>query len=199
MPATCGCHSRRRAGGRSPGTPRGARPPPAASSSCASSSNERPSVPPAPAVFSRCSSQPSLSASASRSSRRRARSPRRRGPSWPSRGAGPRRWRRSPGRRAASGSARQRLGADLGILAGAVEQVDGVDQHRVDRACGHRLAERRDVLLACSGRPPHARRLVEDLDRLGSRAPRRVRSPLAGRRRARRARRLARRGRGGCD
>ena len=42
-----------------------ARSPPAASISAASSSKERPSVPPAPAVFSRCSSQPSLSASAS--------------------------------------------------------------------------------------------------------------------------------------
>jgi hypothetical protein len=37
-----------------------------ASISAASSSIERPSVPPAPAVFSRCRGQPSLSASASR-------------------------------------------------------------------------------------------------------------------------------------
>ena len=40
-------------------------PPPAASISAASSSNDRPRVPPAPAVFSRCSGQPSVSDSAS--------------------------------------------------------------------------------------------------------------------------------------
>ncbi len=39
--------------------------PPPASISAASSSNERPSVPPVPAVFSRCSGHDSLSASAS--------------------------------------------------------------------------------------------------------------------------------------
>ena len=115
----------------------------------ASSSNERPSVPPAPAVFSRCSSQPSLSASASRD--RLA-------------GAGDRLADIAGLGRArvqdhAAGADRladaqrvrqrgERFGADVGVLAGAVEQVDGVDQHGVDRAVRHRLAERRDVLLA---------------------------------------------------
>ena len=42
----------------------------------------------------------------------------------------------------------ERFRADVGIVAGAVEQVDGVDQDRVDRAVGQRLAEGRDVLLA---------------------------------------------------
>ena len=53
----CARRSRWRACGRSRGRRRAARPPPQTSSSRASSSNERPSVPPAPAVFSRCSGQ----------------------------------------------------------------------------------------------------------------------------------------------
>ena len=127
-----------------------------------------------------------------RSSRRRARSPRRRRRSWPSRGAGPRRRRRSPrptrSEWVSEASDFARMSA---VVAGAVEQVDGVDQDGVDRARGHRLPERRDVLVAVGRRSPHARRLVEDLDRRGSRARRRARSPSAGRPRARRALRSA--------
>ena len=59
----------------------------------------------------------------------------------------------------------QRFRADLGVLAGAVQQVNGVDQHRVDRAVSHRAAEGLNVGLAVRGRSPHARGLVEDLDR----------------------------------
>ena len=40
----------------------------------------------------------------------------------------------------------ERFGAYVAVLAGAVEQVDGVDQDRVDGARVHRRAERRDVL-----------------------------------------------------
>ena len=61
---------------------------------------------------------------------------------------------------------RQRFGADLLVVGGAVEQVDGVDQDGFDRAVGHRLAERRDVFVAIDRRFPLPRRLVEDLDRL---------------------------------
>ena len=163
---SCGCHSRRRAGGRSPGTPPGARPRRRPRAAPASSSNERPSVPPAPAVFSRCSGQPSLSASASRDRLSGARD---RLADVAGLGrAGVQHHARGADRLAHAQRVRQRgerFGADVGVLAGAVEQVDGVDQHRVDRAVGHRLAERREVLLAVGGRAPHARRLVEDLDR----------------------------------
>jgi len=62
----------------------------------------------------------------------------------------------------------QRFGADVLVVRGAVEQVDGVDQHRSDRAVGHHLAEGGDVLVAVGRRFPHARRLVEDLDRLAA-------------------------------
>ena len=60
---------------------------------------------------------------------------------------------------------RERFRADVPILARAVEQVHRMDQHRVDRARAHRLAKRRHVLVAVGRRTPHARRLVEDLDR----------------------------------
>jgi hypothetical protein len=60
----------------------------------------------------------------------------------------------------------QRLLPDLGILRAAVEQVDGVDQDRLDRAVGTGIAKGAEVVLAVRGRPPHARRLVEDLNRL---------------------------------
>ena len=126
-------------------------------------------MPPAPAVFSRCSSQPSLSSSAAAivSPARAIASP-----TWP--------FSAEPGCRttpAAPIAAPTRsewvsevsaLGADLRVLAGAVEQVDGVDQDGLDRAVGHRLAEGGEVLLAVGRGLPHARRLVEDLDRLGA-------------------------------
>ena len=59
------------------------------------------------------------------------------------------------------------LCADLGVLGRAVEEIHGVDQDRADLACLARLAKACEVLLAVLGRPPGARRLVEDLDRLG--------------------------------
>ena len=62
----------------------------------------------------------------------------------------------------------ERLLAQLSVLAGAVDQVDGVDHHRFDPRGVHRLAEGGEVLLAVVGRPPHARALVEDLDRFAA-------------------------------
>ena len=140
--------------------------PPAASISAASSSNERPSVPPVPAVFSRCSGQPSVSASASRDHRARARDRRAdlaglrrarvqdhrvraerrarvaarrsaRSASW--RGCPGPRWRRSAGRR--RGSAARRPGSPASASR---------------NAC--------DLLVAVDRRLPGARVLVEDLD-----------------------------------
>ena len=43
-----------------------------------------------------------------------------------------------------------------------------MDQHRLDPRGGHRLEELRVVVLAVGGRPPHPRRLIEDLDRLAA-------------------------------
>ena len=62
----------------------------------------------------------------------------------------------------------ERLLAHLAIGRGAVDQVDGVDQDGLDRAVGDRLAELFEVVFAVRGRPPHARRLAEDLDRLAA-------------------------------
>src|SRR5690606_11933718 len=53
----------------------------------------------------------------------------------------------------------------LGVLAGAVEEVDGVDQQRVDRRAGERLAAGGDLLVAVHRRLPGPRVLVEDLNR----------------------------------
>ena len=62
----------------------------------------------------------------------------------------------------------QGLLAQLFVFAGAVDQVDGVDHHGFDLGGVHRLAEGGEVLLAVFGRPPHARALVEDLDRFAT-------------------------------
>ena len=67
-------------------------------------------------------------------------------------------------------------------LRGAVDQVDGVDHHRFDRRGVHRLAEGGEVLVAVAGRPPHARALVEDLDRFAAALRRRARSRWRARR-----------------
>ena len=61
-----------------------------------------------------------------------------------------------------------RLGADLAVLGGAVDQVHGVDHDRLDRAVLERLAEGRKVILGVGRGAPHARRLVEDLDRFAT-------------------------------
>ena len=61
---------------------------------------------------------------------------------------------------------RQRLLADLLVLGGAVEQVDRVDEHRVDPLGGvDRLAVGGDLLVGVDAGPPRARALVEELDR----------------------------------
>ena len=60
---------------------------------------------------------------------------------------------------------RQRLAADLRVIGGAVDEVDGVDHHGADVACRLGFAETLEVLRPVVGRPPGARRLVEDLDR----------------------------------
>jgi pimeloyl-ACP methyl ester carboxylesterase len=62
----------------------------------------------------------------------------------------------------------ERLLAQLLVFGRAVDQVDGVDDHRVDRGALHRLAEGGEIVLAVAGRPPHARALVEDLDRFAA-------------------------------
>jgi hypothetical protein len=62
----------------------------------------------------------------------------------------------------------ERLLADLAVLGGQVDQVDRVDHDRLDRAVGHQLAERLDVRVLVVRRPPHPRRLVEDLDRVAA-------------------------------
>ena len=139
-------------------------------------------MPPAPAVFSRCSWQPSLSASASAID-----SPARSIALADVAGLG-RAGVQDHAARAdriadpqRMGQRGERLGADLGIIAGAVEQVDGVDQDRIDRARGHRLPEGREVLVAVGRRAPHARRLVEDLDRRQPRSmPRSIARQAAG-------------------
>ncbi len=66
-----------------------------------------------------------------------------------------------------------------------------MDQHRLDRAVGHRLPERREVIVAVGGRPPHPRRLVEDLDRVRAERSTRARPPWAALPPGRRVRRLA--------
>ena len=110
--------------------------PPARSISSRSSSNERPIVLPAPAVFSSSRRQrlrlaervPQHLADPRRAPRRAARRP------W-SRGGAPRRRRRSRRPSAARGSARRRtFFAHLAVLGRRVDQVDGVDRHRLDRA-----------------------------------------------------------------
>ena len=141
----------------------------AARSARASSSNERPSVPPAPAVSSRCSGQLSDSSSASTIT-----SPARSiaGPTSPPSFSAEPGCSTTPCAPSAAPacsavvSAVERLVADLRVLGGAVEQVDGVDQQRVDVESADRLVERGDLLLGVVlARPPRARALVEDLDR----------------------------------
>ena len=66
------------------------------------------------------------------------------------------------------GQRRQRLPADLGILGGAVEQVDGVDHQRLERRVRHRGVERVDLLGRVDPRPPRPRALVEELDRVAA-------------------------------
>ena len=64
---------------------------------------------------------------------------------------------------------RARFVADLLVGRGAVEQVDRVDEDRLDataRAQG--LAAGGEVILVVGGRPPHPRGLVEDLDGLSA-------------------------------
>ena len=61
-----------------------------------------------------------------------------------------------------------RLAAHLAVLGGRVDQVDGVDRDRLDRPVLHQLEELRDVVRLPAGRAPHARRLVEDLDRVAA-------------------------------
>ena len=59
-----------------------------------------------------------------------------------------------------------RLAPDLPLLAGAVDQIDGVDHHRLERRVRERLAKLVEVVLRVGGGPPHPRALVEDLDRI---------------------------------
>ena len=60
----------------------------------------------------------------------------------------------------------QRVRAHLGVVGRAVEQVDGVDEQRVDGRVGHRGAKLRDLLVGVVAWLPGPRVLVEDLDRV---------------------------------
>jgi hypothetical protein len=62
----------------------------------------------------------------------------------------------------------ERLAPDVRVLRGAVDQVDRVDRDRADRPARHPRAELLDVRLLPARRPPHPRRLVEDLDRVAA-------------------------------
>ena len=140
--------------------------PPARSISSRSSSKLRPSVLPAPAVFSSSSRQRSDSPSACSS-------------------ISPTRGERLVVRLADRGAGVEhhavgldlvahaqrvdqrggRLAPHLAVLGGRVDQVDGVDRDRLDRPRLHQLEELRDVVVAPARGAPLARRLVEDLDR----------------------------------
>ena len=58
--------------------------------------------------------------------------------------------------------------AQVFVFGRGVDQVDRVDDHPFDLGGVHRLAERGEIVLAIVGRPPHARALVEDLDRFAT-------------------------------
>jgi hypothetical protein len=62
----------------------------------------------------------------------------------------------------------ERLSADLALAARGIDQVDRVDHHHLERRGVHRLTKGGEVLLGIGGRPPGARALMEDLDRLGA-------------------------------
>ena len=138
-PATRACARRspRRTGGRSPGRRRAACRRPPSSISVASSSNERPSVPPAPAVSSSSSGHVSDSASASLMTAPARLSASSTEPPFLSAEPG---CRTTPARlQLRAGVERhdqrgERLVANLGVLGRAVEQVDGVDDQRLDVA-----------------------------------------------------------------
>ena len=177
--AACGSRSPRRAGGRSRGRRRGAAPPPPASSSAASSVER---------AARACRRRRRCSRGAAGSARTRRAPAAKTSPARAIAGADRARLRRArvddDGVRADRvadaqrvGQRGERLGADLRVLRGAVEEVDGMDQDGADLARRHRLAEAREVLLAVVGRAPGARRLVEDLDRARRRARCRARSP----------------------
>ena len=63
---------------------------------------------------------------------------------------------------------RERLALHLPVVGGAVDQVDRVDHHRLDRAVLHQLEEGVDVVLLPAGGSPLPRRLAPDLDRLAA-------------------------------
>src|SRR3954470_17099015 len=75
------------------------------------------------------------------------------------------------------------LAPHLAIGRRGVEQVDGVDEQRVDAASALGLVVGGDLLVGVDGRPPRARALVEELDRpaaLLAPALDRVRGPAGG-------------------
>ena len=125
-------------------------------------------MPPAPAVSSRCSGQSSDSASASAITAAARSSAGSTAPPSLSAEPGCSTTACAPERRAGAQRRRQRgerLLAEVRVLGGAVEQVDGVDQQRVDVGVRHRRAEVGDLLVGVLARLPLARVLVEDLDR----------------------------------
>jgi hypothetical protein len=62
----------------------------------------------------------------------------------------------------------ERLRPDILLGRGQVDQVDGVDDDRLDRPVGHQRPELGDVVVLPARRPPHARRLIEDLHRVAA-------------------------------
>ena len=144
--------------------------PPARSTSSRSSSKERPTVLPAPAVFS------SSSPAAVRLGRARASPSRRRAAAPPlaARRRSSRGGRTTPSAlisspiRSAWISEVGGLLAHLPVLGGRVDQVDRVNRRGLDRPALHQLAELRDVVLLPARWSPLARRLMEDLDRVAA-------------------------------
>ena len=68
--------------------------------------------------------------------------------------------------RSACAQRSQRLSPNLALLAGAIDQVDGVNHDGLERRVRHRLPKRFEVLVGVCGRPPHPWALMEDLDRV---------------------------------
>ena len=63
---------------------------------------------------------------------------------------------------------RQRLGPQVRIVGGAVDQVDGMDHDCPEIARVHGLPKGGEVLVRVGGGTPHPRGLAEDLDRLAA-------------------------------
>ena len=168
-------------------------PPPASSTSSASSSKVRPSVLPAPAVSSSSSGQLVRLAERVRAAPCRTRSsdsPCGSPTVDPGCSTTPSAPIASPICSECTSEAID-FAADLRVLRGAVDEVDRVDHDGLDRPVVHQLAELGHVVVLPARGPPHARGLVEDLDRVGADRRARARGRSPARPPWRRGRRLA--------